>query len=94
MSGKSSMYDEEFEQSLLAAIFPKATVAAGSFYRYVDLDDPLARDSGEVWQLVALFSLRRSSLLPCQSLTLAPSFAGLRTFRAPGLAGGARMPLV
>lgn len=59
MSGKTSMFDEEFEQSLLAAIFPKATVAAGSFYRFVDgLDDPLDRGAGEVWKLVATHSKR------------------------------------
>ena len=46
MSGKDAMYDEAFEQSLLAAIFPKAAVAAGAFYRYLDdLQDPLARVS-------------------------------------------------
>ena len=46
MSGKDAMYDEAFEQSLLAAIFPKAAVAAGAFYRYLDdLQEPLARVS-------------------------------------------------
>ena len=46
MSGKDAMYDEAFEQSLLAAIFPKAAVAAGAFYRYLDgLQGPLARVS-------------------------------------------------
>ena len=45
MSGKDAMYDEAFEQSLLAAIFPKAAVAAGAFYRYLDLEAPLARVS-------------------------------------------------
>ena len=43
--GCNVTYDEAFEQSLLAAIFPKAAVAAGAFYRYLDLEAPLARVS-------------------------------------------------